>query len=137
MKNGAGGLGIKVCTFIVDKRNLFFLIYAILCIFSVIARGWVGVENDLAFYLPSDSETRQGLDIMEEQFVTYGSVKVMVANISYDQAMSIKSEIEGMDGVFSCEFDDKSAHYNNGSALFNITFDYDEKEETRLFRKLL
>ncbi len=129
MKNGAGGLGVKICSFIVDKRNLFFLIYAILCIFSVIARGWVGVENDLAFYLPSDSETRRGLDLMEEQFITYGSVKVMVANISYEQGLEIQKEIEAIDGVFSCDFDDKSAHYNNGSALFSITFDYGEKEE--------
>ncbi|WP_026495094.1 MMPL family transporter [Butyrivibrio sp. WCD3002] len=129
MKNGGGGLGVKICSFIVDKRNLFFLIYAILCIFSVIARGWVGVENDLAFYLPSDSETRRGLDLMEEQFVTYGSVKVMVANISYEQGLKIQKDIEAIDGVFSCDFDDKSAHYNNGSALFSITFDYDEKEE--------
>ncbi|MBQ3795233.1 MAG: MMPL family transporter [Butyrivibrio sp.] len=127
-KNG-NSVMVRICAFIVDKRNLFFLIYALLCIFSVIARGWVGVENDLAYYLPSDSETRQGLDIMEEQFVTYGSVKVMVANISYEQALFIKQDIESMEGVFSCDVDDTSDHYNNGSALFTITFNYDEKEE--------
>ena len=120
---------LKICAFIVDKRNLFFLIYAILCIFSVIARGWVGVENELAKYLPATSETRQGLDLMEEQFTTYGSVKVMVANISYDQALKIKDDITSIDGVFSVDVDDTDKHYNNGSALFDITFDYDEKEE--------
>ena len=127
--NAGGSVMLKICAFIVDKRNLFFLIYAILCIFSVISRGWVSVENDLAYYLPSDSETRQGLDLMQEQFTTYGTVKVMVANISYDQALMIKEDIEAMDGVFSCEADDSSDHYANGSALFNITFDYDEKDE--------
>ena len=128
-KSQSNNVMLKICAFIVDKRNLFFLIYAILCIFSAISRGWVGVENDLAYYLPPDSETRQGLDLMEEQFTTYGSVKVMVANISYDQALQIKDDIESMEAVFSYDVDDSSDHYNNGSALFTITFNYGEKEE--------
>lgn len=120
---------LKICAFIVDKRSLFFLIYAILCIFSAISRNWVGVENKLDKYLPGTSETRLGLDLMEEQFTTYGSVKAMVANISYDQALQIKDELVAMDGVFSVDMDDSEKYYNNGSALFNITFDYDENEE--------
>ncbi|MCR5155993.1 MAG: MMPL family transporter [Butyrivibrio sp.] len=120
---------LKICAFIVDKRNLFFLIYAILCIFSAVSRNWVGVENKLDKYLPATSETRMGLDLMEEQFMTYGSVKVMVANISYDQALLIKDEVEDIDGVFVAELDETDKHYNNGSALFDITFDYDEDDE--------
>ncbi len=119
----------KICAFIVDKRNLFFLIYAILCIFSAISRNWVGVENKLDRYLPPTSETRRGLDLMEEQFTTYGSVKVMVANISYDQAVLIKEQVEDIEGVFSVDMDNTEKYYNNGSALFNITFDYDENED--------
>ncbi len=120
---------LKICAFIVDKRNLFFLIYAILCIFSVIARGWVGVENQLSEYLPDTSETRQGLDLMEEQFTTYGTTKVMVANISYDQALEIQSDLEQIDGIFSVDVDESEKHYSNGSALFDITFDYDESDD--------
>ena len=120
---------LKICKFIVDKRNLFFLIYAIACIFSVIARGWVGVENKLPKYLPKTSETYRGLELMEEQFTTYGSAKVMVANISYDQALMIQKDLEKRAGVFSAELDDSDEHYANGSALFNITFDYDETND--------
>ncbi|SEG24113.1 Predicted exporter protein, RND superfamily [Butyrivibrio sp. Su6] len=133
MENGgektSNSFMLKICAFIVDKRNLFFLIYAILCIFAVVSRGWVGVENQLSEYLPGTSETRLGLDLMAEQFTTYGSTKVMVANVSYDQALMIQKDLEDMDGVFSAELDDTDKHYNNGSALFNITFDYDEKDE--------
>ncbi|WP_022776184.1 efflux RND transporter permease subunit [Butyrivibrio sp. AE2015] len=133
MENGgeksSNSFMLKICAFIVDKRNLFFLIYAILCIFAVVSRGWVGVENQLSEYLPGTSETRLGLDLMAEQFTTYGSAKVMVANVSYDQALMIQKDLEDIDGVFSAELDDTDKHYNNGSALFNITFDYDEKDE--------
>lgn len=130
-KNGKAGNSVmlKICAFIVDKRNLFFLIYAILCIFSVVSRNWVGVENKLDRFLPAASETRRGLDLMEEQFTTYGSVKAMVANISYDQALKIQDQVENMEGVFSVDLDDSEDHYTNGSALFNITFDFDENDE--------
>lgn len=36
---------LKICGFIVDKRNLFFLIFGLLIIFSAISRNWVAVEN--------------------------------------------------------------------------------------------
>ena len=125
---GGNSFMLKICAFIVDKRNLFFLIYAIVCIFAAISRNWVSVENQLSEYLPETSETWRGLKLMEKEFTTYGSVKVMVANISYDQALLIQDDLENMDGVFSAELDDSDKHYNNGSALFNITFDYDEKD---------
>ncbi len=128
-QNAGNSIMLKICAFIVDKRNLFFLIYAILCIFSTISRNWVNVENDLAYYLPGTSETRKGLDLMKEQFTTYGSAKYMVANISYEQALIIKEAVEDIEGVFSVDFDENKEHYNNGSALFNVTFEYDENDD--------
>lgn len=63
----------KVAALIVDKRNLVFLVLIIGVVFSFFSRNWVQVENSLPEYLPADSESRQGLDIMEEQFITYGT----------------------------------------------------------------
>lgn len=120
---------LKICSFIVDKRNLFFLGYIILAIFSAISRNWVEVENDLAFYLPATSETRIGLDLMEEQFITYGSCNAMVANVSYEQAEVIQKKLENVDGVFQVSLDNTEDSYNDGSALFAITFDYDEDDD--------
>ena len=60
-----GGM-MKVAAFIVDKRNLFFLILIIGLIFSTFSTSWVQVENSLPEYLPDDSESRQGLDVMAE-----------------------------------------------------------------------
>lgn len=120
---------LKICGFIVDKRNLFFLIFGILAIFSAFSRNWVKVENDMAYYLPGTTETRQGLDRMEEEFVTYGSISVMVANVSYDQGKTIKEDMEALEGVFKVDYDDTPEFYNNGSAKLVITFDYDEKDD--------
>ena len=76
----------KIATFIVDKRNLFFLLYAFALIFSIVATGWVKVENDITTYLPEDTETRQGLTVMNDNFVTYGTARVMVSNVTYETA---------------------------------------------------
>ena len=123
---------LKICGFIVDKRNLFFLLFGLLIIFSAISRNWVGVENSMAHYLPGTTETRQGLDLMEEEFITYGTCNVMVANVSYRQAEEICERLEQSPGVFSVDFDDTEEHYTNGSGYYNITFDYDEKEDACL-----
>jgi len=128
-KSGGESALLKLCAFIVDKRNLIFLIFAILSVFSIFSRNWVRVENDVAYYLPDTTETRQGLNLMEEEFKTYGSITLMVANVSYDQALAIQDHLENMDGVFSVNFDDTDEYYNNGSAKFAITFSYDEKDE--------
>ena len=123
---------IKICGFIVDKRNLFFLLFGLLIIFSAIARNWVHVENSMSYYLPGTTETRQGLDLMEEEFITYGTCNVMVANVSYEQAENILDLLENSDGVFSVDFDDTEDHYANGSAYYNVTFDYDENDDACL-----
>lgn len=113
----------KIATFIVDKRNLFFLLYAFALIFSIVATGWVKVENDITTYLPEDTETRQGLTVMNDNFVTYGTARVMVSNVTYETAENICSDLESVDGVTSVDFDDTTDHYKSASALFSVTFD--------------
>lgn len=113
----------KIATFIVDKRNLFFLLYAFALIFSIVATGWVKVENDITTYLPEDTETRQGLTVMNDNFVTYGTARVMVSNVTYETAENICSDLESVDGVTSVDFDDTMDHYKSASALFSVTFD--------------
>ena len=113
----------KIATFIVDKRNLFFLLYAFALIFSIVATGWVKVENDITTYLPEDTETRQGLTVMNDNFVTYGTARVMVSNVTYETAENICSDLESIDGITSVDFDDTTDHYKSASALFSVTFD--------------
>ena len=123
---------MKLATFIVDKRNLFFLLVVISVIFTMFSRNWVEVENDMAFYLPPESETRQGLDVMEDQFTTFGTARVMVANVTLDTARTLETQLSKLEGVQSIAFDDTSDHYTQASALYDITFDYDEKNEACL-----
>ena len=119
----------KLATFIVDKRNLIFLIVAIGLVFSAFSRNWVQVENQLSAYLPKDSETYKGLHLMEDEFITFGTAKIMLVNVTYDEAQAVSERLEAVDGVQSVTFDDTKEHYTNASALYNITFDYSETDD--------
>lgn len=119
----------KVASFIVDRRNLFFLIYIFAILFSIFSIGWVQVENDITTYLPDDTETRQGLTVMNDNFVTYGAARVMVSNVSYEKAIDLKEQLEKIEGVTSIDFDNSKDSFNNGSALFSVTFDGEVDDE--------
>ena len=123
---------LRVATVIVDKRNLIFLFTILGIIFSIFSRTWVQVENDLAKYLPDTSSSKVGLDIMENQFTTFGTAQVVVANISLEKAEEVKVEIEEIEGIQNVIFDSSKNYYNGASALYEITIDYDEKEDACL-----
>ena len=133
------GIMTHIAAFIIDKRMLFFLIYAIAIVFSLFSSKWVRVENDVTMYLSEDTETRRSIDLMDEEFITYGSADIMVANITFESATKLKKALEKMDGVQTIEFaesdddeEDFLKHYNNGSALYTFTFDYEEDDERAL-----
>ena len=120
---------IKLASFIVDKRNLFFLIFALAIIFSLVSKHWVSVENSLAAFLPDTSETSIGLDRMDENFITYGTAQIMVANISYGDAEELADHISELPYVAMVMFDNTTDHYNDFSALLTVTFPYGEKDD--------
>ena len=111
----------KLSTVIVDKRNLVFLIVIILLVFSAFSRNWVEVESDLTAYLPETSQTKQALSLMDEQFITYGTAEVMVANITKTQAAALRDQLAEIRGVQMIDYDETDAHYHNLSALYSIT----------------
>lgn len=119
----------KLATFIVDKRNGIFLFYIIACIVSVFSTSWVSINDDITLYLSQDTEIRQGLDISNEEFITYGIGEVMVSNITYELGEVLKKDIEAVDGVESVAFNNTVEHFNNASALFTITFVGEDKDE--------
>ncbi|BES66345.1 MMPL family transporter [Gottschalkiaceae bacterium SANA] len=119
----------KLSTIIVDKRTGFILIYMIACIFCLFTRSWVDVNDDITKYLSEDTETRQGLNISEDEFTTYGMASVMVSNITYEKAEQLEEQILMIPGVNSISFDGSAEHFKAASALFSITFDKEKKDQ--------
>lgn len=128
----SGSFFEKLATFIVDKRNLFFLLYIFAFIFCIFSMNWVAVENDVTTYLPEDTETRQGIVAMNENFLTCGTASVMVANITYETAQDIRGKIEEIEGVDMVTFDDSEDHYKDASALYDVSFKGEADDESSL-----
>ena len=112
----------KLATFIVDKRNLFFLLFLFAYIFCLFSIGWVNVESDVTKYLPENTETRYGIEAMNANFPSIATAQVMVSNITYDTAVEIHEELSSISGIAMVTFDDTREHYTKASALYDITF---------------
>ena len=118
----------KLARFIVDKRKAFYLVFIAAVLFSAASISKVQVNNDITSYLPPETETRRGLTIMEEEFITLGSANVMVSNVSYDTARELADQLAAVPGVSQVAFDDTQAHYKDSAALFTLSFDGEETD---------
>ena len=107
---------------IVDKRSVFFLVYLFVFVFCIFSMSWVEVENDVTTYLPEDTETRQGIEAMNENFVMFGTAQVMVSNINYQVAEELYDQLSAVDGISMVVFDNSPDHYIHASALYDLNF---------------
>ncbi len=119
----------KLTNFIVNKKNYIIVLFIALIAYCIWGMGQVKIEYDITSYLPSNTDTKQALDIMEEEFVTFGTTKIMLRNISFEDALVLHDEIEQLDGVKSFDFHNTEDYYKQSCALFNITFDGDADDE--------
>ena len=119
---------ISLATFIVDKRKAIEILFIFAIIYSVLSVNKVQVNQDITSYLPAQSETRRGLNVMSEEFLTYGMARVMVSNITYEEADLLVDRIEQVKGVKEVAFDGTKEHYIGADALFDVTVDGEDED---------
>lgn len=134
----------KIAELIVKYRKMLLILFAaagVGCLFTI---SKVNVINELTEYLPEDTETRQGVDLMDEEFVTLGTAKVMIDNIGYQETCELVEELKQIKGVSDVTFyeeddeeeteitdgEDLRDVYNDLSALITITFETEEEDDT-------
>ena len=122
----------KLAQFIVDKRNLFFLIYIIALIFCLFSMNWKSVQTDVTVYLNEDCETRQGITTMNEYFATFSSARVMISNVTYEEAEALYHKITEVEGVTMVDFNDSEACYKDAHALMTVSFSGSDLQEGTL-----
>ena len=121
--NGQPDIMHRIAAAIVRWRFVLILLFLLAAVYSALSLSRVRVNSDLTFFLPAETETRRGLTVMEENFITYASEDVMVANVTYEMAERLAEEIGAIEHVFSVSFDNSEAHYTHAAALFTIAFD--------------
>ena len=124
-----GSVTEKIAAVIVRSRYIIFVLFAAAAVFCIMSVGRVQINSELTSLLPADAETRRAIGIMEEQFDTYASSKVMVSGISYEKALELAEHIRNIEHVADVGFDGTEEHYKDSSALFSVSFDADKDDE--------
>ena len=122
-EKAGGNLWLTVASFVVDKRKAILILFVFAIIHSVLSISKTQVNSDLTKYLPVESETRIGLSTMQEEFTTFGMASVMIANVTYEQALDVVEIIEGVEGVTSVMFDNTADFYMGTNALLTVNVD--------------
>lgn len=121
----------KFTDFIINKRHIILVLFIILSIISVILSKKVNINYDIAEYLPSTSETRIGMDIMEKEFkeIKSSSLDVMFEDLQEDKKTEIYNEITQIEGVDSVDYDNTEDYNKDNYTLYVINVDDTEDSE--------
>lgn len=112
---------------------LTFVLVAICGVLSL----FVPVNYNLASYLPEESESTVAINVMAEEFDDVASARVMLDDVTTEEALEVKEQIADVPGVQSVLWLDDvadlstpiaaidealvDAYYKDGNALFNVT----------------
>ena len=92
----------KITDFIVEKRYFIltsFILIAILCIGIM---GKVNINYDISKYLPNNSETKTGMNIMDKEFDSKSSsFNLMFKGLSNEEKNKIYDELTNINHVSS------------------------------------
>ena len=121
----------KFTDFIINKRHIILVLFIILSIISVILSQKVNINYDIAEYLPSTSETRIGMDIMESNFkeIKSSSLNVMFEDLQEDKKTEIYNELTQIKGVDSVDNDNTQNYNKENYTLYVINVDDTEESE--------
>lgn len=119
------------------KTKQKLLVAAIVIIFLCSAIGSLFVISDvninynLADYLQENTDTKKALQVIEEHFGLTTDLKIMIPNISGEDAEDIKESLSDLENVLTVSFDaNEEKSYKDENALFTLLISGDEYSET-------
>lgn len=121
----------KITNFIVKFRNIILVLFTILSVICLILSNKVNINSDISKYLPNDSETKIGKEIMDNEFEEQKSsyLNVMFKDLSDKEKEETLKKLSNIKGVSSVDYD-SSENYNNGKyTLYTLNVDdYDHSK---------
>lgn len=91
----------------------------------------VKVNYDMTKYLPSTSETRIGMDLMEKNIKAEetSSLNVMLKGLTDEEKQETREYLEKIEGVSSVDYDETEEYNKDDYTLYIINVDADEESE--------
>ena len=122
----------KISDFIVNHCYVIFGVFLVLVAICAVLSTHVNINKDIYSYMPSDSETTLGLNIMNDEF-DYNSTsayEMMLTDVPDDEKMEIKRDIESIEGVASVDYDESDTYNRDQYTRYKITVDAPADSET-------
>lgn len=114
----------KITDFIIEKRKFIVVFYIAVLVLSAVGFFNVNVNYDMSKYLPKDSETREGLSVMEENFGELAMLTVMIDDLDVKKSEQAKKDLEKIDNVKSVTWIENDEYYRKGNhSKFLVTID--------------
>ncbi len=130
----------KITDFIINKRHFILILFCVFTIIAAILSSKVKINYDIAEYLPDTSETRIGMNIMEEEFseTETSTLNLMFENLVDEEKLEIKNNLETIDGVESVDYDDSEKYNKENYTLYVITANdkSDSKIATNIYNQI-
>ncbi len=129
---------------ILHHKKVVAGVFLVLAIFSGVMAVGVGVNYRIVEYLPPDSESTQGIEILRDEFGgDLPNARVMISNVSVSEALAYKDILVDVDGVLDVTWLDDAVgretltetplayldteiaetYYLNDRALYTITIE--------------
>ncbi|MGR3762851.1 efflux RND transporter permease subunit [Rossellomorea sp. NS-SX7] len=129
---------INIASWIIKHKKAVLIAFMLVTILSTVAQFFVKVNYNMVDYLPDDAQATRAMDIMEEEFTgAVPDTRVMVTDVSIQEALSYKEKLEAIDGVSDVMWLDDMVdlktplevadqetvenYYKDGNALFSIS----------------
>ncbi|WP_179134586.1 efflux RND transporter permease subunit [Oceanobacillus timonensis] len=129
---------MTVANLIIRFKKTIVTIFITLMILSLAGILFVDVNYDMQDYLPDEAESTQALEIMEEEFDSgIANARVLVGDVSIQEAMEYKEALDAIDGVTEVlwlddvmdiqtpievsDTDTVETYYKDDNALFSVT----------------
>lgn len=130
----------KITDFIVDKKYFILVICIILSAICLFFSTKVNINYDIAKYLPSNSETRIGMDIMEREFeeIQSSSLNIMFDDLNSDEKEEILTKLSNMNNISSVIYNESEDYNVDNHTLYIINVDAtsDSKEAKELYEDI-
>lgn len=112
----------KITDFIVDHRISILVIFIVLSVFSLYLGTKVNINYDISEYLPETSETRKGMDIMDDNFeeIKSSTLNIMFEGLSDEEKISTLEELENVEGVDSVSWDESEKYNKDDYTMYII-----------------
>lgn len=135
---------IDLTTRILKYKKSIVTVFIVFALVSVVVQFGVSVNYSMFDYLPKNAPSTIAIDVMEEEFAgDVDNTRVMIKDVSIQEALDYKESIEAIDGVSKLTWLDDAmdikipiemmdtdlveTYYKDGHALF--TFHVDEGKE--------